>query len=224
MRPALIALTCLALCACGGESRGQDHPPTASIEEADRWPPPATPAPAPTQGAAPEDTPAPVTEDAPDPFAGPLPSAPCPDVVHVAIAHESAAELPTWLDRAVAFRSEDGRRVRIAIANHPLDLDDIGRFAAPAPGEARFEMDATRTRRGPLTARVLGRPDARSGGLSHARIVSAGALLTFGARDIGQIEITAIDETRVCGRIELGDGFGRVRGAFAAPFVGPMPE
>lgn len=159
----------------------------------------------------------------PDPFAAPLPETPCPDRPRVAIAHASAADLPTWLERAVAFRSPDGRRLRVAIANHPLELDAQGRFPRPGPGQARFEMDALRTRRGALAPRVLGAPDSIHGGLTHARIVSAGPLLTFGHRGVGQVELTAVAEDHVCGRVALDDGFGRVRGAFRAPIVGPLP-
>ena len=215
----------MVLFGCGGESLAQDHTPGASIEETalDHVPAPEA-LPSTAAGAAPQVEPEPSEVPTPDPFSAQLPEEACPSAVHIAVAHQSVPELPTWLDSAVAFRSEDGRRVRIAIANHDLELDDAGRFAAPAEGEARFEMDATRTRRGALSPRVLGRPDARNGGLSHARIVSPGPLLTFGARNIGRVEITAIDDTQVCGRIELDDGFGRVRGAFSAPFVGPLPQ
>jgi len=104
------------------------------------------------------------------------------------------------------------------------ELDAVGRFATPGPGEARFEMDATRTRRGPLEACVLGAPDSRRGALTHVRLVTSGPLLTFGHRDIGRVELTEVGADRVCGRVELDDGFGRVRGAFMAPVIGRPPD
>ena len=156
-------------------------------------------------------------------FEAPFPSEPCPDAVRVRLAHAQAPELPPLLDRAVALRSADGRRVRLAIANHELARDARGRFSRPGPGEARFEADAVRRRRGPLEPGVLGPPTARRGGLTHARVVTAAAGLTFGHRDIGRVELTALSDQRVCGRIALDDGFGRLRGAFTAPVVGPVP-
>ena len=55
------------------------------------------------------------------------------------------------------------------------------------------------------------------------RVVTAERRFTFGHRDIGEVEITAVDEARVCGRVSLDDGFTRVRGAFTAP-VEPFPD
>lgn len=162
--------------------------------------------------------------DAPDLFATPLPTEACPEANVVAIAHRDATGLPAALERAVAFRSEDGRRLRIVIANHALELDAAGRFPRPAAGEARFEMDARRTRRGPLEPRVLGAPDSRRGGLSHTRLVTPDAFLTFGNHEIGRVELTEITPDHVCGRVELDDGFTRVRGAFSARVVGDFPE
>ena len=153
-----------------------------------------------------------------------MPEEPCPSEVRVRLAHSSAPELPPLLQRAVAFRSDDGRHLRVAISNAELTLDARGRFPAPGIGEARFELDAIRQRRHPLEPMVLGAPDSRRGGLTHVRIVGAGPLLTFGHRDIGRVELTEISEERVCGRIDLSDGFGRVRGAFTAPVTGPLPE
>lgn len=215
-------LIALLVVACGGEPRSPEPPPPGD-------PPEVRPVASRTAG---EDEPTPETgatepapeAEAPDPFAAPLPEADCPEAPRVAIAHRSVEALPTWLEQAVAFRSEDGRHVRVAIANHPLERDDLGRFATPAAGEARFEMDATRTRRGPLEPRVLGPPHSRRGGLTHARIVGPGPILTFGHRDVGEVEITAIADDHICGRVDLDDGFGRVRGAFRAPIVGPLPE
>lgn len=212
----------LLLVACGGEPRSPEPPPPGD-------PPQVRPVADETTG---EDEPTPAVaatqeapaEPAPDPFSAPLPDAACPARPRVAIAHQSVEGLPTWLERAIAFRSEDGRHLRVAIANHPLERDGLGRFAAPSDGEARFEMDATRARRGRLEPRVLGPPDARRGGLTHARIVSAGPILTFGHRDVGSVELTVIADDHVCGRVDLDDGFGRVRGAFRAPIVGPLPQ
>ncbi|MEZ4339779.1 MAG: hypothetical protein R3B82_24425 [Sandaracinaceae bacterium] len=208
-----VLLVALTLAACSGEARAVVP---VEPEQAPAMPepsPPETPAPSP-----------PGQVIAPDPFAIPLPEAACPERARVAIAHANAEGLPTWLEGAVAFRSEDGRQIRVAIANHPLERDAAGRFPAPAAGQARFEMDATRARRGRLEPRVLGTPEALRGGLTHARIVAPHALLTFGHRNIGQVEITEIGDDHVCGRIALDDGFGRVRGAFRAPIVGPLPD
>ncbi len=210
-----VLLMALALGACTAEARAgapaAEPAEVRPIEEPPRPSPPPRPAP-------------PGQVRAPDPFATPLPEAACPERARVAIAHASAEGLPTWLDRAVAFRSEDGRHLRVALANHPLERDAAGRFPSPSAGQARLEMDALRWRRGPLEPRVLGAPDSRHGGLSHARIVGPGALYTFGHRNVGQVEITEIADDHVCGRITLDDGFGRVRGAFRAPIAGPLPE
>lgn len=162
--------------------------------------------------------------EVPDPFEAALPTEACPDVVAVAISHTDGPQLPVLLELAVAFRSEDGRHVRVAVANHSLELDHAGRFARPELGQVRFEMDATRTRRGALEPRVLGPPSSRWGGLTHVRLVTAGPLLTFGHRNIGRVELTEVGPDRVCGRIELDDGFGRVRGAFTARVVGRLPD
>lgn len=213
MRRSVVILA-VALAACTGEARAVVPVEPERAE--------APPAPEPEEAAEPPAPPGQVV--APDPFAVPLPEAACPERARVAIAHANAEGLPTWLERAVAFRSEDGRQLRVAIANHPLERDAAGRFPAPAAGQARFEMDATRSRRGRLEPRVLGTPEARRGGLTHARIVAPGALLTFGHRNIGQVELTEIADDHVCGRITLDDGFGRVRGAFRAPILGPLPE
>ncbi|MCB9592148.1 MAG: hypothetical protein H6719_05395 [Sandaracinaceae bacterium] len=220
MRAATVTFA-LLLVACGGEPRSAGPPARGhlAVEE-----PEDHDAPPPTEPEAEPEAPTPEpAAPAEDPFAAPLPTAACPDAARVAIAHANAEGLPTWLERAVAFLSEDGRQLRVAIANHPLELDANGRFAAPSTGEARFEMDATRTRRGRLEPRVLGAPDSRVGGLTHARIVGAASLLTFGHRNVGQVELTEITRDHVCGRLELDDGFGRVRGAFRADVIGPLP-
>lgn len=212
-RYALAALTILV--SCGGESRAEDERPrTAAVRPVDE------PAPEPTPVAA-EEPPEEPEPDLPS-FDDPLPTAPCPDEVAVRLAHRER-DLPGLLAHAVALRSEDGRHLRIALSDAPLERDESGRFLGPASGGARFEMEATRARRGPLEPRVLGPPDARRGALSHVRVITDGARLTFGHRDIGQVELTAIEDTEICGRIELDDGFTRIRGAFRAPIVGPLP-
>ncbi|MEC7524781.1 MAG: hypothetical protein VYE22_33180 [Myxococcota bacterium] len=215
------------LFACGGETPARESPAIRPAQAADalRVSPPEEGQPEePEPEAAPPDPvePVEVAAEAPD-FTAPLPDAPCPDAVAIALAHADAPGLPPSLDRAVAFRSEDGRRLRVVLGNYPLERDERGRFRAPAPGEARFEMDALRTRRRPLEPRVLGAPGARRGALTHARIVWDGPFLTFGHREIGRVEITAVEADHVCGRVELDDGFGRVRGAFRAPLAGPLP-
>lgn len=158
----------------------------------------------------------------------PLPDEACPAEVRVHLAYENTArenvpELPPILDQAVAHRSEDGRHVRIAIANHDLTLGPDGRFAALAAGQARFEAEAVRSRRGPLEPGPLGEPGARGGGLTHVRVVTPDAWLTFGHRDIGRVELTEVGPDHVCGRIDLDDGFTRVRGAFTAPVTSSFP-
>lgn len=202
--------------ACAGESRPTSSPAPVPAQ--------ARPARGEPIDEAPAEEPHAREVVAPDPFEAPLPAEACPATVRVSIAHADGQALPSLLERAVAFRSEDGRHVRVALANHSLELDAAGRFAAPEPGEARFEMDATRTRRGPLEACVLGAPDSRRGGLTHARLVTSGPLLTFGHRNIGRVELTEVGADRICGRVELDDGFGRVRGAFTAPVLGPLPD
>jgi hypothetical protein len=237
-----LSLACLALLAagCGGESGPEPRPQStpraespraraadegAGAEGAEAAEGDAEPAPeaaasdGPGEPGEPEE---PEEPEEPD-FDAPFPDAPCPAEVRVRVAHRSAPDLPPVLDRAVAFRSEDGRHLRLAIANHDLARDARGRFAEPADGQARFEADAVRRRRGPLEPRTLGPPDSRRGGLTHVRIVTPGPRLTFGHRDIGRVELTEVSPARVCGRIDLDDGFARVRGAFTAPVVGPLP-
>ncbi|HJL15371.1 MAG TPA: hypothetical protein RMH99_06945 [Sandaracinaceae bacterium LLY-WYZ-13_1] len=231
-RPFLVLGLALAI-GCGGEPGPEPRPqstPQAASRPHSEAAAPESAGDAPTgeerpEGAAPEGDEAagaPAAPTEPD-FDAPFPEEACPDEVRVRLAHRNADELPPLLDRAVAYRSGDGQRVRIAVANHPLELDERGRFAAPTAGQARFEADAVRRRRGPLEPRTLGPPDSRRGGLTHARIVTPGPLLTFGTRDIGHVELTEVTEERVCGRIDLDDGFGRVRGAFTAPVRGPLP-
>jgi hypothetical protein len=168
---------------------------------------------------APEPAPPPTSE--PD-FDAPFPTEPCAPT-RVALAHRSAPDLPL-LTHAAALRRDDGRHVRVVIAGHPIERDARGRFRALTEGEARFELDAVRTRRGPLEPGALGLPGARRGGLTHVRIVTAGARFTFGHRGIGRVELTAVSGERVCGRVDLDDGFGRVRGAFVAPIAGMFVE
>lgn len=160
--------------------------------------------------------------DIPD-FEEPLPEAPCPDT-RVHLAHRSVEALPPLLTHAAALRSEDGRHVRVLLADHPIESDSMGRVREPQGHQARFEFDAVRTYRRPLGRGRLRAPGARRGGLTHARIVTEAAYLTFGHRDIGRVELTEVDPERVCGRIELDDGFGRVRGAFTAAVVGSFGE
>ncbi len=159
-------------------------------------------------------TPAQTAPRAEPDFTGPFPAEACPPV-RVRLAHRSAAGLPGSLTHAIALRSEDGRHIRIVLADHELAPGD--RFESPGAGHARVELDAIRTRRGPLQPGRLGAPDARNGGLTHVRVVSAGELFTFGHRNIGSVELTEVGPERVCGRLDLNDGFARVRGAFSAP-------
>lgn len=227
----ILALACAILgpTGCAGEGRREAHPPAAIHQEASARPrseataPAAEPSERSEQGA-PADPPSPPGAPTEPDFDAPMPEEPCPAEVRVRLAHRSAPELPPLLERAVAFRSIDGRHLRVAISNGELDLDARGRFPAPSIGEARFELDAVRQRRRPLEPMVLGAPDSVRGALTHVRIVGAGPVLTFGHRDIGRVELTEITEERVCGRIDLNDGFGRVRGAFVAPVMGPLPE
>lgn len=211
----ILALSLAALASCGSDpaARPSDRSRAAVAQpEASTSTPPDSN----------EETPAPEaspTPAAPD-FDAPLPEEACPNEVRVRVAHRSAATLPPLLTHALALRSDDGRRVRVVIADHALERDALGRFRALAPGEARFELDAIRARRGPLAPQVLGTTDNSRGALTHARIVQAGPLLTFGNRHIGRVELTEIGGGRICGRIDLDDGFGRVRGAFVAPIVG----
>ncbi len=216
-----LLVTAQLLVACAGEGRADPRRTRVAAEpQEEAGDEPASPiaAAAPAPAARPEEEPAP----APD-FESPLPTTPCPDAVQVALAHAEHA-LPPALGHAVAMRSEDGRRIRVVLADAPLQQDALGRFEAPSPGGARFEMDARRTRRGPLEPRVLGTPESARGGLTHARVVTADAALTFGTREIGSVELTEITDDHVCGRIELDDGFTRVRGAFRAPLQGELPR
>ncbi len=235
-----VALLALALTACGGDptprptethtsgshARAEKQ---AAPEEAPNADAPNADAPnadAPNAEAEPVASPEPAPRPAegvePD-FDAPLPEEPCPPV-RVRLAHRSDGDLPPLLTEAVAFRSEDGRHLRVVLSNRPLEQDALGRFPEPTPGHARFEMDAIRWRRGPIEPRVLGTTDSRRGALTHARIVGAGPRSTFGNRDIGRVELTEVSPTRVCGRIDLDDGFGRVRGGFTAPLEGALPR
>ncbi len=168
------------------------------------------------------DPPPPAAPAEPD-FDAPLPEEACP-TTRVRLAHRSAEGLPAILDRAIALRAEDGRHVRVLLSDHELERDPLGRFVGPALGHARFELDAVRTYRRALEPGVLGPPDSRRGALTHVRVVSAGPLLTFGHRDIGTVELTELGAERVCGRVDLNDGFGRVRGGFTATVIGPLPD
>lgn len=222
LRMAFVKLAVL-LAACGGDGAA----PTVEMQPAPEPPPPPA-APAPAEVAeAPDEPPAAEEEaDAPDPFAAPFPEEPCPDpVVH--LAHAEEPDLPATLTRAVALRREDGRSLLVALASYPLTQDDRGRFTAPDAGQARFEFEALRPRRRPLEPGVLSRPNgrrARFGFWTLARIVTAGPYLTFGEREGVRIELTRADEEMVCGRLDLSDGRGRVRGAFRARVVGPLPD
>ncbi|MGE0789602.1 MAG: hypothetical protein AB7S26_28275 [Sandaracinaceae bacterium] len=213
---AVITAALLTLVACAGEARGEAVRPAAS--------PPAPvaeePAPAPlpsTQGA-----PLRAVAAAAPSFDEPFPEEACPDAFAVRLAH-SQYTLPSALTVAHAFRDEDGRHVRIALSDSPIALDDAGRFAPPGPSGARFEMDAVRTRRRPLEAGVLGQNDHSRAALTHVRVVTSERVLTFGHRAIGRVELTRVDDEAVCGRIELDDGFTRVRGPFRADVAGPLP-
>ncbi len=218
---ALLAAS-LALAACGGDPAS--HPAERAATARAR-----TEAAQPDEDRAAEDraaedpmaAAAPTAPEEPD-FEAPLPEEPCAATL-VRIAHRHA-ELPPVLHVAVALRSEDGRHVRLILSDHELEQGDHGRFADPAPGRARFELDARRTYRRPLEPGVLGPPDARRGALTHVRIVTAGPFLTFGHRDIGRVELTELSATRVCGRVDLDDGSGRVRGGFTARVLGPLPR
>lgn len=224
-----MALAC-GLLACAGESRPEraTAPTAAATSRATRSASaqsvsaPSTPS-APARPSRPpaSEAPLPSAPGEPD-FDAPLPDEACPPV-QVRLSHRSATLLPAVLTHAVAFRAEDGRHVRVALSDVPLPLDAAGRFVAPGPGHARFEMDAVRTRRRPLSPRVLGPPGTRLGGLTHARVVTSGPLLPFGARNIGRVELTEVSPTRICGRIDLDDGFGRVRGGFTATVQGAFP-
>ena len=154
-------------------------------------------------------------------FTLPFPEAPCPGTALV-LSHRSHP-VPGALSHAVALRSEDGRMVRIAIAGDALTRDDLGRFTPPVDGAVRFEFEAIRRRRGPLEPGALGAPDSRRTALSHARVVTSGPILTFGHREVGRVELTHVDAERVCGRVDLDDGFGRVRGPFTADVIGSVP-
>ena len=201
------------LTACGGRE------PSRPAEAAEARARPA--AQAASRVAEPAPAPAPPPASGPD-FDAPFPTEPCAPT-RVALAHRGAAGLPL-LTHAAAIRRDDGRHVRVVIAGHPIERDARGRFRALTAGEARFELDAVRTRRGPLEPGALGLPGARRGGLTHVRIVTAGARFTFGHRGIGRVELTALGGERICGRVDLDDGFGRVRGAFVAPVAGSFVE
>ncbi len=216
----------LLLVACGGEAPAREshaiRPTRAEsvTEAATAQPSETTPSPEEPSSEEPSTEEPAVSE--PD-FSAPLPDTPCPDQIRVRLAHRGAPELPPVLEHAAAYRSEDGRRIRVILSSEPIEPATGGGLPAPSAGRVRFEMDALRTRRRPLTPRVLGPPGSRSGALTHARIVWDGPFLTFGHRDVGRVEITAVEPDHVCGRVELDDGFGRVRGAFRAPLQGRLP-
>lgn len=204
---------------CGAEP---DPRPAAPHAEASEAPPAGE-----VESGAIEETTA--AEEAPEPapsapepdFEAPFPEAPCPDTA-LALAHRSHP-VPSELAHAVALRSEDGRFVRVAVAGQPLERDDRGRFVPPIEDAVRFEFEAIRRRRGALEPGSLGPPDSRRTALSHARVITSGPILTFGHREVGRVELTHVDEERVCGRVDLDDGFGRVRGAFTAEVIGAPP-
>jgi hypothetical protein len=166
----------------------------------------------------------PPTSPVDDPFATPFGDAPCPpEGWALRLRHADAPGLPGALGRGFARRSEDGRRLQLVFGGPEIDAE-AARQADPGPGQARFEMEALRTRRRALSPRVLGRPEATRGALTHARIVGADAFYPFGVRYAGRVELTAVEAARVCGRIDLDDGRGRVRGEFVVPVVGAIPE
>lgn len=213
----LLALLTLATSCCGSEPPHPSEPaaqraqPSASAEASE---PPSIAAA--TDETAPEAAPPEAEAQPTEPdFAAPIPNEPCPET-RVRLAHRSADALPPVLTHAAALRSDDGKHLRIVLADHPLERDARGRFQPVRGGRARFEFDAVRTRRRPLEPGRLRAPGDRRGGLTHVRIVSEGADLPFGHRDIGRVELTEISPERICGRIDLDDGFGRVRGAFTA--------
>lgn len=216
---ALLLASLVALSSCGGDrvrpaersaaSRPRSEATSPDVEEA-----------APEVIAAAE--PEPTAPSEPD-FDAPLPEEPCAPT-RVRLAHRSAEALPPLLTHAVALRSEDGRHVRIVLSDSGLERDALGRFVEPSTGRARFEFDAVRRRRRPLEPGVLGPPDSLRHALTHVRIVAPGPLLTFGHRDIGRVELTEVGAERVCGRVELDDGFGRVRGVFTAIVEGTLPN
>ncbi|HEY8427990.1 MAG TPA: hypothetical protein VIL20_06425 [Sandaracinaceae bacterium] len=218
---ALLATLLVALTACGGDRAPRPNERAASARpRSEASAPPAAPEPATEPGGEPD---APAAAAEPD-FGAPLPAEACAET-RVRLAHRSAAEpLPPVLTEAVALRSADGRRIRVVLADHALERNAFGRFLDPEPGHARFELDAVRSYRRALEPGVLGPPDSRRGALRHVRIVTSGPLFTFGHRGIGTVELTELGPARVCGRIDLDDGFGRVRGAFSARVIGPLPE
>lgn len=209
----VLVLLAIAISSCAGE------PPPRARERAATVPRPAEPAAEVAEPAVPEPA-SPAAPTEPD-FTTPLPDDPCPPT-RVHLAHRSATALPPLLTHASALRSEDGRHVRVFVADHPIERDAIGRVLDPNPGQARFEFDAVRTRRRPLEPGRLGPPGERRGGLTHVRIVTAGVLFTFGHRGIGRVELTEASAERICGRVDLDDGFGRVRGAFTAAVDGTI--
>lgn len=218
---ALAAIVLLAA-SCGGREPSR---PAERVAPAPVRPSPAAPvqpAVEPVAEAAPEPSAPPETPAEPD-FDAPFPTEPCPPT-RVRVAHRSAESLPPVLTHATAIRAEDGRHVRVVIADHAIERDEQGRLEELAPGEARFELDAVRTRRRPLEPGALGPPGTRRGGLTHVRIVTEHTYFTFGHRDIGRVELTEISPARVCGRVDLDDGFGRVRGAFTATVEGTFIE
>lgn len=212
-RVALFLLASLTV-ACGGEPEPRpEAPPTEA-------PQPAGEASQSRAETTDEDAPAtePATEDPGPDFDTPFPDDPCSNTA-LALSHASVS-VPAGLSHAVALRSEDGRFVRIAAAAAPLERDDRGRFVPPADGAVRFEFEAIRRRRGTLEAGALGPPDSRRTALSHARVVTPGPILTFGHREVGRVELTQVGEDRICGRVDLNDGFLRVRGPFSAEVIG----
>ncbi|MFK7984405.1 MAG: hypothetical protein AB8I08_00110 [Sandaracinaceae bacterium] len=202
---------------CGGEPEPRPEAPHAES------PPPASEASqtgAAVEEPAAEEPTEPATEAGPE-FEAPFPDDPCPTTA-LALSHRSHP-VPSSLAHAVALRSEDGRFVRVAIAAEPLTRDARGRFTPPTDAAVRFEFEAIRRRRGPLEPGALGRPDSRRTALSHARVITSGPLLTFGHREVGRVELTHVDEERVCGRVDLNDSFLRVRGPFTAEVLGVPP-
>lgn len=204
-------------CGQGGtQPRSQEVVPTEEVEEAQ------TPA---TTQTDPERLPTDPSQNLhppEDPFEVPLDDTPC-GTTRVAIRHSDAETLPGVLEYSAALRSDDGRILQIGIASEEVSIEPSGAFAAPTQGDARFEFEALRTRRRALTPMTLGPPTRAAGALTHARIVHDGPYLTFGSRLEGHVQLTFIDETRVCGRVDISDESGRARGVFNATVSGPIP-
>jgi hypothetical protein len=222
--------TSLALAATAACGKKDEEPAPAKAAG------PSAPAPAPTPEKPAEPAPAPV---AAKPAAEPVAPAkdepwrtrppevaadvPCPDEWWVIVDSKSfpPADLAGPIKQGHA-RPADGGGVAVKLANYELPTDPTAWSAADKPGhfQVSFTLVAGKGKLGPGTYQM---GDAKA----PLRLVSPGAGYHRGEAGTGGIgwldkpgptvEITAIDDQRICGRLAIDDGYSAIRGPFVVP-------